>query len=886
MAPTRDIDSTNSNWFNESKLAPVRPKIDLVRRDRLLEKLDEALGRRLLLVVAPPGYGKSTLLIQWAESLQGSGTRDAWLLLDGNDADSRQLLAYIALSLFRAGLDIGELEIGAQNGFSESSVHKVLAALAHKLTLTSDRFLIILDDYHLISNSTIDVLLQKLIWEMPTNVTFVVSSRARPNLDMPTMIAAGEALEIGAEEIRLNKDETLQALGKDMDDADADEIFHKTEGWPVAVQLARVQKRALPSAPLNAGGSSTLIASYLTDQVLDSLEPDVRDMLLDISVLDQFNADVANAIRDASDSAQIMERMQPLTALLVSLDSHGDWYRLHHLFAEYLQDALRKQAPERTREILVRACDWCRKEGQLLEAVKYAAKAGDEDLCAEIILAAGGWKIILTEGIGVMRAIFRFVPAHLVSSNARLLIAQAYLHCKDGEYSEARGLLDMSVAIKPSNDAKAFEKDHKLISSLMALYEDQKDWIYVSGLQSYDEILDHHGPLESGTLLCEQALIHLALGDLPRVDEALRSSIQAFRTSGSVLGLNYSYLHACVAALYRGDIDMAHALTAKALELAESNFGSDSGLKHMAQVLALTVDVWSDTAKLDDLETFSQTLSYMEEYDGWTEIFFVGFDAAVRLAERHQKQDFAQNLIDRLAALSQNRRLDRLESLVQVLTTRLVTGPSSKKAPVLKVSTVTEVEADLRSWQLEYLCAETVALKNKPVQAQLLRDLIAHAELKGLFFHSTRLRVALAISLFQSGVEHEAVDEMVAAIKAAAQRKLSGIFMLGATVLPILKAVRSKLRTDDSELLTVNYVSRLIQRVSELTPNQSNNILSPREREIIEQVAIGQSNKEIARSLDLTENTIKFHLKSVYRKLKVNRRTQAIAIANELGILD
>lgn len=110
--------------------------------------------------------------------------------------------------------------------------------------------------------------------------------------------------------------------------------------------------------------------------------------------------------------------------------------------------------------------------------------------------------------------------------------------------------------------------------------------------------------------------------------------------------------------------------------------------------------------------------------------------------------------------------------------------------------------------------------------------------------------------------------------------------MLGATVLPILKAVRSKLRTDDSELLTVNYVSRLIQRVSELTPNQSNNILSPREREIIEQVAIGQSNKEIARSLDLTENTIKFHLKSVYRKLKVNRRTQAIAIANELGILD
>lgn len=879
-------DATNSNWFNESKLVPMRPKIDLVRRERLLEMLDEALGRRLLLVVASPGFGKSTLLIQWAESLQGSGTQAAWLALDGNDADRRQLLAYIALSLFRAGLDIGELEVGAQNGFSESSVQTVLAGLVHKLEQSSDRYLVILDDYHLISNPAIDALLQKLLWEIPGNTTFVVSSRSRPALDMPTLIAAGEALEISAEEMRLNKDETLRALGKNMTDADADEIFHKTEGWPVAVQLARVQKRALPSTPLHAGGSSTLIASYLTDQVLDSLQPEVRSMLLDISVLDQFNVEIADAIRQETNSGHIMECMQPLTALLVPLDANGDWYRLHHLFAEYLQDALRKQSPDRTREILVRACDWCRKEGQLLEAVKYAAKAGDDALCTEIILAAGGWKIILTEGIGVMRALFRFIPAHLVSANSRLLIAQAYLHCKDGEYSKARGLLDMSVTMKPIKDAHAFETDHRLISSLMALYEDQRDWIYSSRLLTYDGILDEYGPLEAGTLLCEQTLIHLALGDLPRVEEAIQTSIQSFRKSESVLGLNYSYLHACAAALYRGDIDMAHALTAKAVELAESNFGSDSGLKHMATVLTLAVNVWSDTAKLEDLDVLSQTLSYMEESDGWTEIYFIGFDAATRLAIQHDQHEFAQSLVDRLSLLSQNRRLDRLESLAKILGARQSGLARSKKGPAFAIASVEDIQRDERSWQLEFLNAEAAVLAGAAINPDLLTSLIEHAEAKGLIFHSIRLQVSLAMTLHQSGDTGAGIAEMIIATQKASRHKLSGVFMVGPAILPILKAVRTELRKDDSALLTVNFVARLIERLGSLKPNQSVNILSPREREIIEQVAVGQSNKEIARSLDLTENTIKFHLKSVYRKLKVNRRTQAIAIANELGLLD
>lgn len=887
----------DASWIIESKFEPRRPNINLVFRKRLTTILDRALKCKIALVVAPAGFGKSTLLCQWCEIIADRDIRFAWLTLDKNDDDARQFLAYISMALFRAGIDIEELGVGAQNGFSDSPVRLVLSSLIRLLRRTSVDCVLVLDDYHSVSSMHIDGIVKQLLLETPDNFTIIINSRTTPSLDTPLMVASGHAIHIGPEDLRLTYEETQTLLADVASEVDIQTIYGQTEGWPVAVQLAKVQKQARPNEPVEPATPSGLIASYLTDQILSTLDNDVRDFLLTTSVLESFCPELADIVREQSNSLEILNRLESLTALLIPLNIDGDWYRLHHLFAEYLREILRKESPKRINDIYLKASEWHSKQGYLIEAVKYAALAADFAKCEVLILKAGCWKIILNEGIGVLRSLFRLLPDHIISSSPRLLVARAYLHCKDGEQHEARGLLEISLTLDIDGvEDEMYERDFMVVESMVNAYEDRKTWVDDLGkIQARERLLSQIDPLEAGTLKCEEVLIHFALGDFDAASHSIKSAFGYMRKSGSVLGLNYCYLHAGVAAIYSAKFDVAKANISRALEMAENNFGSDSGLKHMALVLDYALKVWSGEATPDTIKGFSQTLAYIEEYDGWVEIYLVGLDAAFHLAEQCADYEFALEISTRFMNVAKKRYLERLDIFAQILKVKALHYLGRRDEMSDMVTQVQDwtnrntEEMEPRAWQCFFLAATSLLTIKDICDKSILTTIsnaLDHAQHMNAHLFVMRLTIAKFLVLPKLERDVEDHSDLLAVVRKASRERMMGPFLVNAETRRLLKQVRTDLQTNEDELIVVNFVSDILTQFDVLRPQKKKNILSAREQDILEKLAIGQSNKEIARTFELTENTVKFHLKNIFSKLSVNKRTQAIAEAHRLNLLD
>lgn len=894
MADEEDFGGDES-WIVASKFMPSRPNVSLVDRTRLVERLEAGVATKAVFLVAPAGFGKSSLLYQWYASKDASGDIYGWLSLDESDVAPEQFLSYVTLALAAAGADLDQFEAAARNGFSDSRPKVVLSSLMRRIAALAHKCVLILDDMHLAASPETDALLEQMIREAPENFSLVLNSRVPPAIDVASFVAAGDAIQIGAEQLRLTQEESWAALGSEIPESLALEIFELTEGWPVAVQLARVKKQAQPNVALKPQVSSGLIASYLTRQVLNSLEDDVREFLLEMSVLEQFNAPLADAVRGTRNSLAMLRELDTINALLVPTGARGGWIRLHHLIAEYLRETLFAEAPNRAIEIYQAASRWFESEGQLIPAVRYARLAEDNALVERLILDAGGWSIILTEGINVMRTLLRLVPEMQFSGSPRLMLAKAYLLCKDGKYQEARGLLDASQALRSTGGEELYQRDRRLVGAMLGAYEDTREWTLETARRDMPGQLDEWTPLEAGTLLCEAVIALFSTGELDRAEVNLELAFREMRQSGSVLGLNYCYLHAATLALYRGKFDLAKANTTQALELAENNFGSDSGLKRMAQVMEFAIRTWSGETDQGDIDAFSQALAHIENNDGWCEIYLVGLDAAFAASEQHGDLATAAEICDRMLRLAQRRNLTRLERQAKILKLRAAYLRGHAQEVTRLAGEVSEwvsshdLKTAARDWQNHLMATSNLAIARAmslSVAASAVRRAIADAQERGARLFAIRVLVAEALLLWQLDKQDNSVARLREALVIAAPERAFGPFIGLEPITAILAGVKSDLSLNQESILLLNFVSQVTKHRRAVRPLSDNSLLSAREQEILEQLASGRANKEIARRFELTENTVKFHLKNIYAKLGVNSRTQAIAKARDSQLIE
>ncbi|MDR3511222.1 MAG: LuxR C-terminal-related transcriptional regulator [Caulobacteraceae bacterium] len=880
-------------WFIPTKLnAPVHD-VRLVARDNLVGQLDSLLNKRLGLIVAPAGFGKTTLMVQWQARQRETGAQVAWLTLDESDGDPLEFLSYIILALTAAGVDLGALEAAAEQGMLEGALRQTTVQLLEKLAHCRRKIILILDDYHRIDAPGVDRLLTELVSAAPRNFTIVVSTRAPLKLDLPRLLATGLATEFDAGFLRLSKDELAEAFDRPLTAAERDIVFARTEGWFIAVQLARLVMRE--GEPIQAcltrfKGDSGHIANYLAEQVLGSLPEDLQDFLIRTSVLEALNASLADALTGRTDSLEMLRRLEPLSALLAPLSEQPGWYRYHQLFAECLQDLLQRRHGPEVAQLHLKAASWFEQQGDVAETVRHASEAGDFDRCAQLIQDAGGWELILFGGIGYLRNLLRNIPDGVLRRHPRLQIAKAYLCAKDGDLAATRALFNSARATAlEAAPGSALARDLLNIGALLDIYEDRHlRSVDLEAMNGRIARLQPGDPLTTAILGCEYILGNIALGRFAEAEQRAQSAIQSMREARTVLGLNYCYLHAGIAALYQGHLQVAEAHFAVSRQMAAENFASDPGLKALSGLLYGALQHWRGRIDPDQYSEIIDNIDYVEAYDGWFELYANGIQVESCLG------DSALAAVSRGRRIAAARGLGRLSALADIHLLRFA-RPGEEDALANRVLSALPHGVWLRDpFQWRPFVESRLALARYYAATDRVRAVQSATEASDCARHLGAVPfliealIVRAELLDHAGDRDGALHDLEDALTLAAPERICGPFERARGLAPLLRAIVKASRSGAVDVRLMAFSDALLSRVARTHPALAQHAnapaFSPREHEVLEDLVQGRSNKEIARSLDMTEHTVKFHLKNIFAKLKVERRAQAIARIRELGL--
>lgn len=425
-----------------TKLVPPAPRTQLIDRAALMSILSAQPRRKLVLLSAPAGWGKTTLLAQWA--LQAAaGWRFAWLSLDSSDSDPSQFWTCVVAALQAAcpGAATRTFEL---LGKGVDPGQAVLPTLLNELAAIEHEVAVILDDYHLVSNPIIQQQVAFLIERMPPNIQLVLATRSDPLLPLAGLRAGGDLLEIRTDDLRLHVDEAdrmlAAVLGRDLSDADIRLLLARTEGWAAGLYLAGLSLAGRADAAgliRSFAGDNRHVVDYLIAEVLEGQPTNRRTFLLRTSVLRKLTANLCDAVLQTDDSAPVLADVERHNLFLLPLDLSRRWYRYHHLFAELLQAELHRTDPALVPTLHNRAATWFEREGLIDEAAHHLMAAGDVERLAELVAAhwagdfyCGRWSTV--------SAWLDLLPPETVAADPRLGLARAWIVLARGLVDEAQ----------------------------------------------------------------------------------------------------------------------------------------------------------------------------------------------------------------------------------------------------------------------------------------------------------------------------------------------------------------------------------------------------------------------------------------------------------------
>jgi LuxR family maltose regulon positive regulatory protein len=884
-APERE-----SGWLLVGKLAPPEQRVTVAARPALLKRLDDGLTRPLSVIVSPPGFGKTTLLTQWWRSLKSRPDLNAcWLTLDEIDAEVSRFMAGLIMSLAGAGVDVGSLEVAARQQSIDTYVRPIVLALLEAIYRSPNRTVLILDEFHRARSQAVDEVVEMLIEHGRGQLHVLVSGRSRPQLHVSALLARGMATLLQAGDLALSLEQAAQIIGPDVSPADLALLHARTEGWAVALQLARLwleRGRHRPDALKEFSGRTSEMTDYLAEQIIDDLPGDLREFLLETSILERFDAALANEVRGRSDSQVLLERLQSFDALLVSLDDAREWFRFHPLFADFLSQRLKRDPAQRFATLHRRAARALAALGDLAEAVQHAKAADDTALAVSLTREAGGWELILSKGIGYARSLLKIFDPQTIRSHSTLRFTQAYLDIKLGRFAAARELLSLT-ADSASEVSPRDRRDFTILKSLWDVYVDDvtaEGWL--AELKSRYESLDPADHLGRGILSCGLAVSALCWGGAVQAEEASRRAVHEMRNAGSILGVNYAFLHFGHSQLLRGRLREAATLFREALVMAEENFGADSGLKALCSAfvgycLYLKGDQAASHPLIESLATTT---------DGWLDLFATAYEAQAREAFARSGLQEALEVLARAAAFAVDRQLTRLARMVAAwrvellaLAGRLAEAKSEAAASGILAASANRGPPD-HQWRERLAASMAVgrlqALTGTTARAlELLESAAAEFRASGLLLPSYRLDALAIVTLKRRGAQEEALSRLQQLLEYIAAEGAIGILLeQGRDLEQLLLLAQRRNRELMLSGAQRDLITHALALMQQERPGETYGF-SARELAVLRELCNGRSNKAIGEALDLSENTVKFHLKRIFKKLGADSRAGAVTAA-------
>ena len=448
--PATRADTSGADVLLATKLYVPRVQSGFVPRPRLVMRLDEGLARGLVLVCAPAGFGKTSLLADWT---RGGQRPVAWLSLDAGDNDPARFWRHVIAALERVQPEIAG-RLGPLLGPpAPSAFEGLVTALINELAAQPGDadVALVLDDYHLVEAEPVHKSVGFLLDHRPPALHLVLASRADPPLALARLRARGQLAELRAAEVRFTTEEAAAVLreaagpGLSLSDAALAALAARTEGWVAGLQLAGLSLRGQPDVAgfvASFSGSHRYVLDFLAEEVLDRQPDQVRGFLLETSVLGQLSGELCDAVTGRTDSQRLLERVERANLFLMPLDEVRGWWRYHHLFADLLRARLQAEQPDHAAQLHHNAAAWYEQHGLADDAIRHALAAGDAVWAAQLIerhfdslFYSRGERVTIQRWLAAL-------PAEMAGSRPRLLLAQALLALASGRVDAVEEPLD------------------------------------------------------------------------------------------------------------------------------------------------------------------------------------------------------------------------------------------------------------------------------------------------------------------------------------------------------------------------------------------------------------------------------------------------------------
>jgi len=588
-----------------------------------------------------------------------------------------------------------------------------------------------------------------------------------------------------------------------------------------------------------------------------------------------------------------------LEHFLVPLDGDRYWFRLHHLLLDYLR-VRRRERGELASGLHVRAAHWFESNGRVLDAVRHSVLAEDVARAAALIERTGGWELALFGGTSMMRALLGALPSNRIHEFPRVQLYRAFLAAKDGDLSLGLRLYnDVAASARPHADP-ALDRDLLIVGQLLHRYADGPADVgdLVALYREYDA-LPPTDEAARATLLNSACLVALRLGSMPDAIEACTRAVREMRHIGSVLGLNYCLFHLGLVQLHQGDRREAEATLREAAAMAEENFGADSGLKAIAEVylsLALHArgDIAGAAARLD------ASLAQVETADGWLDLYAEAYEVAIANAIARGDLGAQHALFERMRQTAARRGLERLLRLARAFRAQSVEILGARiDRTDQRASIAAEIEWTCGAWRtnpsiwrehhVAGIAHVLAALAHGDANDALtiLDDLGAAAAAGGRRRHERLIGSLRAAALLKRGEAESAMVAFAAPLEAAvSEDDVQFLIDFGPAFLPLLQKAWAWNRDLAASSRVRQVLGAAVATLGRAAiTRESAGALTAREFEVLMELANGAPNKVIARRLQMTENTVKFHLKRIFQKLSVRHRVEALRAARTRGLL-
>jgi LuxR family transcriptional regulator, maltose regulon positive regulatory protein len=602
----------------ESKLHPPLARPGIVARTVLVDRLLASDGVPVVCVVGPAGYGKTTLLAQWA---QHTAHRVGWVSVDQRDNDPAVLLTYFAVALDR----VEPIDPRVVRGLAAPGVSIVGAVprLAAVMAAMTQPVAVVLDHLELLENQACLDLVAELAAHLPTGSQLLLASRARPSLPVALLRAQGRVVEIGVEELAMDHQEAralLEGAGVGLADAAVDELLARTEGWPMGLYLAAMAHKAGGPRQAWAGftGADRFVADYLWSEVLGELPAERMTFLTRTAVLKRMSGSLCDAVLDTTGSGDVLASLEASNLLLVALDRHRQWYRYHHLFQELLLAELDRREPDLVRELHARAASWCEANGLPETAIDHAQAAGDADRVARLV-----WKLAMPAyGAGrvdTARRWFGWFEDHgLVGRYPPVAVLGAWLQALVGQPVAAERWAEAAERGPVAGMLPDGSSSQSYLALLRALLcRDGLDRMRADTLAALDKLSPASQWQATAQLL--EGICYLVAGETDRADVILARAVEVATGANALPVAAIALAERSLVAMHQQDWTQATALAEQAAEVVRTG-GLDgyvaSALVHavVARVAAHQGDVPSAQEQLGRATRLRPLLTYALPY--------------------------------------------------------------------------------------------------------------------------------------------------------------------------------------------------------------------------------------------------------------------------------